>query len=266
MSIAFQDTSDFANSPCRHANTNNIRDSKADILWRNRITGEVRLWTMDGASVAQTTVVGTQSLDFEAVGVLNTWNSTTASSGNPAIVWRNSSTGAIQVWQMDGVGNISNIANLGTAPTGANTAANSTLADLNGDGNTDIVYRSAVAGTGDVTFWTLASNTAHLRACKRSGFARRRALLAKTPGSSLAPTGTWPVPATSVARPTSPDPPRRLQAARIRLRPAARRRNWSRGPHPAWSGETADQRKCAVPCASGTSTPGAPASPLWMPR
>jgi hypothetical protein len=133
---------------------------------------------MDGASVAQATVVGTQSLDYEAVGVLNTWNSTTASSGNPAIVWRNSSTGAIQVWQMDGVGNINNTINLGTAPTGANTAANITLADLNGDGNTDIVFRSAVSGSNDVTFWTLTTDPDTL-------------LLTKTVTTQTSPGADW---------------------------------------------------------------------------
>jgi hypothetical protein len=171
---------------------------------------------------------------------------------------------------------------LGMAGPDNNDATNITLADLNCDGNTDALFRSAVAIGNDLTSRSLDSNTTslaiasapdspggelcspkprlgfapawaslplglrpHLRACKRSGFARRRAVLAETPVWASPPTSRLARRSDSAPsrraqarlepRAWASPPPARLQALRIRPAASGARRNPGLGfaPPPA---------------------------------
>jgi hypothetical protein len=112
-------------------------DGKADVLWRENGTGRTYIWMMDGPVVVAGTGYTNHQADerwrVEGVGDLN-------GDGRSDILWRNvggPDYGAMFVWLMDG-----------TNRTGTYLDPISTdwqvlgLADFNGDGKSDILWRS----------------------------------------------------------------------------------------------------------------------------
>src|SRR5262249_14223430 len=73
------------------------RDGKADLLWRNRSTGRVDVWLMNGTTRASATTIWTGDAAWVpiAAGDFN-------GDGKPDLMWRNSSTGQVIVWIMNG--------------------------------------------------------------------------------------------------------------------------------------------------------------------
>jgi hypothetical protein len=74
-------------------------DGKADIVWRNRSTGGLVAWLLDGPQVLgwgllSTSAVADQNWKIRALRDIN-------SDGQADLVWQNSSTGAIVVWYMN---------------------------------------------------------------------------------------------------------------------------------------------------------------------
>jgi hypothetical protein len=119
-----------------------------DILWRNKVSGAVAVWNMDGGGGISNIKWVHQSVDttWEIVGTGDFDN-----SGNTDILWRNKVSGAVAVWNMDGAGGISNIkwisqgvdTNWEIVGTG----------DFNNDGKTDILWRNKVSGA--VAVWNM---------------------------------------------------------------------------------------------------------------
>ena len=77
----------------------------------------------------------------------------TSSSLAANLVWRNTSTDQISLWQMDGT-NLNAGALLGNAPDRPNWKLVGT-ADLNGDGQSDLVWRNQT--TDQTEIWTIKS-------------------------------------------------------------------------------------------------------------
>lgn len=81
-------------------------DGKTDILWQNSATGAVNLWMMDGDTITSNDFVGSvgpnAAWKIQSVGDFN-------GNGNADILWQNSATGAVNLWNMDGSTITSNV-------------------------------------------------------------------------------------------------------------------------------------------------------------
>jgi hypothetical protein len=115
-------------------------DGKADILWRNSVTGENYIYLMNGKDIAGEGYIRTvadQNWKMAGVGDLD-------GDGKSDIVWRNSSTGENYLYPMDGLaikpteGYLRTVANLGWAIAG--------IGDFDGDGMSDILWRNSSTG------------------------------------------------------------------------------------------------------------------------
>lgn len=129
------------------------RDGKTDLLWHNGSTGAIQLWYMNGATRtsfanfdSSLTVPASTGWRIDAVNDFNR-------DGNLDLLWHNGTTGATQVWYMNGI-----------VRTGLNdfspslNVADSTgwrivgTNDLNGDGKTDLIWHNGVSGATQAWF------------------------------------------------------------------------------------------------------------------
>jgi hypothetical protein len=115
-------------------------DGRADLLWRNFATGENYVYLMNGTAIAGEGYIRTvadQNWKIAGVGDLD-------GDGKSDIVWRSAATGENYLYPMDGLaikgteGYLRTVAdvNWGIAAVG----------DLDGDGNSDILWRNAATG------------------------------------------------------------------------------------------------------------------------
>jgi hypothetical protein len=127
-------------------------DGKSDILWRNTASGSVQAWLMNGASALSQTTVGSvsPSSGWSIVGT-GDFNGDSKSD----ILWRNSSTGTVEEWLMDGAG-VSSTPDIATlAPSSGWSLAG--IGDYDGDGRSDILWRDA--NTAAVQAWLMSGAT-----------------------------------------------------------------------------------------------------------
>lgn len=123
-------------------------DGKADLLWRHAVDGRNAIWFMDGvARLGSSGSLGTLAdLNWQVAGV-GDFNG----DGKADILWRHAATGTNSIWLMDGLTKL---------PGSGQTAAVSDLnwrvvgvADFNGDGRSDILWRHM--GSGNNTLWLM---------------------------------------------------------------------------------------------------------------
>jgi hypothetical protein len=170
-------------------------DSKSDILWRND-DGQVAIWQMDGSTPTSKAVIGTPTSDWKISGTADfngdgksdilwrndsqiaTWlmSGTTAiktalsapttdwkisgtgdfnGDGKADILWRNDD-GSIALWQMNG-STLLSPPSLTSTPSADSSWKINGIADFNGDGKSDILWRN---DNGQVAVWTMNGATA----------------------------------------------------------------------------------------------------------
>ncbi|NUB29858.1 hypothetical protein GAY30_34615, partial [Azospirillum brasilense] len=138
-------------------------DGKADIVWRNQMTGQVSVSLMNGHTVTATTQLAasvSSSLIIDQVSDLD-------GDGRADILWRNTADGSVSMWRSTsqngsitveqravinastGVGVTANgsstVTVAGMLP-GAGPAPGWHGPDLNGDGKADVLLRNATTG------------------------------------------------------------------------------------------------------------------------
>jgi hypothetical protein len=131
-------------------------DSKPDIVWRNTATGRVIVWYMDG-----TTATSTAALWAPVTALDAAWMPMAAgdfnADGKPDLVWRNTTSGRVIVWFMDGATRTGTAALWSPVNPGDDAWVPLAAGDFNGDSSPDIVFRNS--STGRVILWYMNGAT-----------------------------------------------------------------------------------------------------------
>jgi len=115
-------------------------DGRNDILWRHALTGENYVYFMDGLSIASAGYIRTVAdPNWEVAGVADF-----DQDGNADILWRNQESGENYLYPMDGLAIKSGEGYLRTVPDTAWRIV--CVADFNGDGRADVLWRHATSG------------------------------------------------------------------------------------------------------------------------
>jgi serralysin len=116
-------------------------DGKADILWQQNTTGSLVEWLMNGSQITSSQNLTSQG---QAVTPDASWavvgTGDFNGDGKVDILWRQSSTGTLAEWLMNG-----------------STISIVEIGDFNGDGNSDILWRQS--STGTLADWTMNGST-----------------------------------------------------------------------------------------------------------
>jgi hypothetical protein len=125
-------------------------DGKPDILWRHTTSGQLRVWTMNGALRLQeleTAPNGLADLNWRVAGA-GDFNA----DGKPDILWRHAVSGRNVAWLMDGLARISgSFLNPDTvADTNWQMAG---VGDFNADGKPDVLWRHLL--TSKLVVWMM---------------------------------------------------------------------------------------------------------------
>ena len=138
---------------CAYAPPRNISDS--ELLWYNSSDGSIQLWGMDGAQVTGRNDV----MDVGDILVGPPWQIVGSGdmdgNGKSDIVWHNGSDGSIQVWFMDGarIAGRSNVVDENGDPIFIGPPWQIVGAgDMDGNGNSDIVWHNSSDGAIQVWF------------------------------------------------------------------------------------------------------------------
>ena len=123
-------------------------DGKADILWRNKVSGQVYLWPMNGSTPVDEIYVATVDPAYDIVGT-GDFNG----DGKSDILWRHTTLGDVWVWLMDGATPLSQVyvdrVDPGYVVKG--------VGDVDANGKADIVWHHAT--TGEVWVWPMNGTT-----------------------------------------------------------------------------------------------------------
>src|SRR6266480_1905741 len=122
-------------------------DCKADILWRNALTGENYIWLMNGLTIASqgsiNVVDPTSGWQVQGIGDFD-------GDGRADILWRNLSTGENYIYLMNGW----TIAAQGLVNAVSDQAwQGKGIGDFDGDGRADILWRNS--STGENYIWLM---------------------------------------------------------------------------------------------------------------
>ncbi|MBI4768085.1 MAG: FG-GAP repeat protein [Deltaproteobacteria bacterium] len=125
-------------------------DWVTDILWRNKVSGDVVTWTMNGTTlINQITVSQGVPLVWEIAGTGDFNN-----DGQTDILWRNTTSGDVRVWLMNGTTISNDVLVYIGAPLVWEIVG---TGDFTNDGRTDILWRHKISG--DLGVWTMNGTT-----------------------------------------------------------------------------------------------------------
>jgi uncharacterized repeat protein (TIGR02543 family) len=138
-------------------------DGDTDLLWRNRRTGALGAWLMDGTKQARSVVLPAVAFpwggpsDWEVRGLAD-FNG----DRKPDIVWRNVDGAHMYVTFMNGTTPVSGTLTWPQRPSSSDFAWQiGALADLNGDGRTDVVWNNRKTGALKVWFMNGTTGTSY---------------------------------------------------------------------------------------------------------
>lgn len=127
-------------------------DFKADILWRNAVTGQNIIWLMDGLTRVSTNLIPTVTdLNYKIAGQ-GDFNG----DGKSDILWRHATNGQNVIWFMNGTTRTSGPAIPTVTDLNYKIAG---VGDFNKDGKSDILWRHATSGQNVIWFMNGATRT-----------------------------------------------------------------------------------------------------------
>lgn len=134
-------------------------DTKPDLLWRNGRTGATATWFMNGTSfISSSDLSATQTNVNLRVASVADFNA----DAKPDILWRNTLTGANELWLMNGVTRTTQVILPTVADTFWRVCGQSSFkagpgGDFNGDSNTDLFWRrnGGEAPNGQNAVWLM---------------------------------------------------------------------------------------------------------------
>lgn len=135
-------------------------DGKADIVWRNLVSGEDVIWEMNGAAVTNSYVIPQViDLNWYFVGMNDAAPSVKKddfnSDAKAEIVWRNVANGENLLWTMSSADQVGGVIALPSV-TGAQWSVNA-VGDINFDNKPDLIWRNSE--TGDNVAWLMDGAT-----------------------------------------------------------------------------------------------------------
>jgi FG-GAP-like repeat len=125
-------------------------DRRAAIFLRNTVTGDVGVWVLKGATIAQQVDLGPVPLNWTIAGIGDF-----DGNGSSDILWQDT-TGDVAIWLMETNPNTVKILSskvLGTIPTQWSVAQ---TGDYSGNGKADILF---IDNTGNVAAWFMNGNS-----------------------------------------------------------------------------------------------------------
>ena len=127
-------------------------DDKADLLFRNSVTGEIYVWLLDGITPIDGlnggSVISSMPPEWHIIGMGDF-----DGDGSDDLVWRHTVTGQIYMWLMDGITGFSGLTHgsiIDCMPPEWQIAA---LGDFDGDGKDDLIWRHTI--TGQIYVWLM---------------------------------------------------------------------------------------------------------------
>jgi hypothetical protein len=127
-------------------------DGHADILWRNKATGQLAAWLLDGAWLKTETGLShnVPDLNWQIAGT-GDFNGDKKAD----LLWRHRQYGFLVVWLMNGL-NCVGAVSLSTPQVGDTAWKIVAVGDITGDGHADIVWQH---DTGPVAVWRMKGTT-----------------------------------------------------------------------------------------------------------
>jgi hypothetical protein len=118
------------------------RDGATDLILRNPASGTMKLWQMNGHTLAANVAMPTESdLNWKVIAAADI-----DSDGRHELIWHNHSTGAVRAWERNpSTGTWSGYA-IGPSGMSASTWSFSGAGDFNLDGSDDLVWHDPVNG------------------------------------------------------------------------------------------------------------------------
>jgi hypothetical protein len=128
-------------------------DGTDDLLWHNGASGVTQVWYMNGATRTSLANCDASLNVADSTGWRIASTADFDHDGKPDILWHNGTSGAAQVWYMNGVarhsiGNFDSTLNTADS-TGWKIAA---TADFNDDGDVDILWHDGTSGASQVWY------------------------------------------------------------------------------------------------------------------
>ena len=124
-------------------------DNKADIMWRDPVTGRNCVWLMDGTGFDSGRPIKSAGADWY-VGGIGDFNN----DGKSDILWRNRADGRNSIWLMNGRTFVGSAKLPDVSNQNWKIVA---VSDFNADGKDDVVWHNTA--TGNVHFWLLNGTT-----------------------------------------------------------------------------------------------------------